>query len=117
MTELTIENSCVPVGDYLAKFVGVKVTNHVEYCDGLRWTFSITEGEHKGRECYRTTKTQPTSKNSCGRFLASLSGAKPSDGLTLDPDDYVGQVYNVTVTEGQSGDSTRIDSFSPTNNF
>ena len=57
---------------------------------------------------------EPTLRNSCGKFLAALAGQKPADGLDVDTDDYLGHQYKVMVTEAQSGDSTRVDSFMPT---
>ncbi len=113
MSVLTITNNCLPVGAYRVQFVGMELTNHAEYGEGSRWTFIVTEGPFKGREVYRTTKCEPTPKNSCGRLLASLAGKKPSDGLEIDPEDFVGQTYNAIITESQGGDSTRVDAITP----
>ena len=109
----TVSKNCLPIGAYLAEFDGVEGTDHPEYGDGIKFTFTVTDGPQKGRECFRTTKREPTIKNSCGRILAALAGVKPSDGLDVDTDDYIGHVYNVIVTESQSGDSTRIESLTP----
>ena len=113
MSKFTIANNSLPVGAHRAKFVGIETTTHVEYGDGMQWKFVVTDGPHKGRETYRTTKCEATLKNSLGKFLASLKGEKPSDGLQIDPDDFVGKIFDVMVTESQSGESTRVDSFSP----
>ena len=109
----TVSNSSVPVGRYRCKFLGVEATTHVEYGEGMQWGFEIVEGEEKGRKTLRTTKCEATLKNSLGKFLASLKGEKPSAGLEIDPDNFVGKIFDVLVTESQSGESTRIDSFSP----
>ena len=45
--------------------------------------------------------------------MAALKGEKPADGLEIDPDEFVGKLYDVMVTESQSGESTRVDSFAP----
>ena len=113
MPAFKIVNNCLPIGAYLAEFVGVEVSNHPEYGDGLKWTFAVSEGPQQGREAYRTTKTQPTPKNSCGKFLAALKGERASIDLEVDPDDFAGQTYNILVTESQNGESTRIESFTP----
>lgn len=94
MPRLTITNNSLPIGAYKCEFVGVEVTTHEAYGDGLKWTFLVTEGQHQGRECYRTTKCEPTPKNSCGRFLAALAGTKPADGMDVDTDEFVGRIYN-----------------------
>ena len=60
------------------------------------------------------TATTKRLKNSCGKFVAALAGQKPADGLNVDTDDYLTHQYKVMVTEAQSGDSTRVDSFTPT---
>ncbi len=111
MPIITIANYSLPVSEYRAEFVGIETTTHFEYGDGLKWTFVIAEGPQKGRECYRTTKCEPTPRNSCGKFLAALASVEASDGLQIDPDDFVGQIYNVIVEEAQSGLSTRVESF------
>ena len=113
MPKFTIANNSLPVGAYRAEFLGIETTTHIEYGDGLKWTFVIVEGPQKGHETYRTTKCEPTPKNSCGKFMASLKGERPADGLEIDPDEFVGKLFDVMVTESQSGESTRVDSFSP----
>ena len=113
MPKFTIANNSLPVGAYRAEFVGIETTTHVEYGDGMQWKFVVADGPHKGRETYRTTKCEPTPKNSCGRFLAALAGVKPSDGMNFDTDEFTGKLYDIMVTESQSGESTRVDSFSP----
>lgn len=113
MSKFTITNPCLPIGAYVAEFVGVEATDHPEYGGGMKFIFAVTEGSQKGRECYRTTKTEPTPRNSCGRLLAGLAGAKPSNGLDVDTDNYIGKVYNVLITESKGGDSTRIESLTP----
>ena len=115
MPKFTIANNSLPIGQYRAEFLGIEATAHVEFGDGLQWKFLVSEGPQKGRTAYRTTKNEPTPKNSCGRFLAALKGEKPADGSEVDPDEFVGKLFDVMVTESQSGESTRIDSFSPAN--
>ena len=111
--KITVHNNSLPPDDYLASFEGIEDTSHREYGEGWKWIFVVCEGEHKGRECYRTTKNVATPGNSCGRFLAALSGTDPVDGFSADPDDYLGKVYRVKVEASPSGESTRIASFVP----
>ena len=113
MSKFTITNPCLPIGSYPAEFVGVEATDHPEYGSGMKFVFAVTEGTHKGRECCRVTKTEATPKNACGRLLAGLAGVKPSNGLDVDTDDYIGKAYNVLITESKGGDSTRIEAITP----
>ena len=113
MPPLKITNNCLAIGAYKAEFVGVEVSNHPEYGDGLKWAFAVTEGPHQGREAFRTTKCEPSPKNSCGRFLAALKGERPSVDLEVDPDDFGGRTFNILVAESPNGESTRVESFTP----
>ena len=113
MPKLTVKTAGVPIGSYTCKFVGTESVDHAEYGDGLKWIFQVVEGSLSGKETYRTTKPDPTPKNSCGKFLAALAGEAPSDGLDVDTDDYIGRRYMVMVGASQGGDSTRIETFVP----
>ena len=99
MPTATITNAGLPIGEYVCSFEGVEQSTHPEFGDGWRWEFVVAEGPLTGKSTYRTTKTQPTLRNSCGRFLAALAGKKPSDGLNIDTDRFVGNLYKVVVTE------------------
>ena len=115
MPKLTVKTSGVPIGSYVCEFAGVESVDHEEYGPGLKWIFRILEGQYTREECYRTTKPQPTPKNSCGKFLAALAGKAPADGLDVDTDDFIGRRYAVMVGASQGGDSTRIETFVPEN--
>ena len=113
MPRLVVKNSGVPIGSYVCEFVGTEPVEHDEYGDGLKWIFKIVEGTLAGKECFRTTKPEPTPKNSCGKFLAALDGKTPADGLDIDTDDFIGRRYAVMVGASQGGDSTRVETFVP----
>ncbi len=115
MPRLTVTDPCLPIGNYLCDFVGAVPVTHEQWGDGLQWTFKVVKGALAGREAFRTTKPEPTIKNSCGKFLAALAGASPSDGLDVDTDDFVGCRYAVMVGASQDGKSTRIETFVPEN--
>ncbi|NQU20607.1 MAG: hypothetical protein HQ567_04940 [Candidatus Nealsonbacteria bacterium] len=114
MPKATIKNNSVPIGAYTCTFDGIEEVDHPEYGPGWKWIFSVIGGEHEGRPCYRTTKDEPTPKNSCGRFLAALSGSTPADDLEVDTDDFLGHSYMCMVEASPSGEGTRIGSFVPT---
>ena len=108
--KMKIANNQLPVGGYECSFDGAEESTHEVYGDGLRWCFTVERGKHRSAKAYRTTKPEPTPKNSCGRFLAALAGKPPTDGLEIDLDDYIGRRYSVIVGESEGG-STRVESF------
>lgn len=110
MGVMTIKDPSVPAGVYVTEFDGVEETTHEQYGDGLLWKFDVVKGRFKGRTVFRTTKTEPTIRNSCGKFLAALAGKAPQDDLAVDPGDYEGERYIVTVCESATGQGTRVDS-------
>ena len=109
----TIRRNVLPLGQYLCEFVGAEECDNDLYGPGWKWVFEVVEGEQEGRKALRVTSNLPTPKNSCGRFLAALSGKTPQDGLDLDTDDFVGRRYHVMIESCGNGDSTRIASFVP----
>jgi len=111
--KVSIRSNSLPIGAYTATFEGVEEVDHPEYGAGWKWTFEVALGKLKGQQAFRTTKNQPTPKNSCGRFLAALAGETPRDDLEIDTDEYVGRRYTVMVEGSPSGDSTRVGSFTP----
>lgn len=111
MVKMTIKDKSLPPGEYLAEFDGVEESTHEKYGPGLQWRFVVVKGRLKDAECFRTTKVEPTTKNSCGRFLASLAGKSPQDEMDIDPEDYEGQRYIISVRETPNGQSTRVETF------
>jgi hypothetical protein len=108
----TIKSSDVPVGVYVAKFVGVERTTHAEFGGGLKFEWEIIEGKYAGKSVFRTTGDKPTPRNIAGKVLSSLVGAKPTDGLSIDADNYIGRKYTVVVGETESG-FTRVNEILP----
>ncbi len=108
----TIKSSDVPQGVYKAKFVGVERTTHPEYGGGLKFEWEIVEGKLAGKSTYRTTGDNPTPRNIAGKVLSALVGAKAADGLSVDPDRYIGRLYTVVVGETESG-FTRVNEILP----
>src|SRR5262245_6756514 len=97
----------VPVGGYQAVFVGVEITTHEQYGDGLTWEWRINGGQHDGQSVYRTTKTIATAKNSAGRMLCGVTGKSLEAAKELDLDQFRGRAYFVTIGMGES--STRVE--------
>jgi hypothetical protein len=98
----------VPVGSYLATFLGVKERTHEEYGPGLEWMFSVDSEPHRGKRVSRTTAPEPTMKNSCGKMVLGLAGGAVPVGADFDPDMYVGRTYHVSVEANSTGSGTRV---------
>ncbi|MBM4068059.1 MAG: hypothetical protein FJ271_03825 [Planctomycetes bacterium] len=106
--KLTVKQSGVPVGTYLARFTGTKETEN-DFGEGLAWEFDVQSGAHAGAKAGRITGRTPTTKNACGKMLASISGKSLSAGEEIDLADYIGRNYLIIVAETPSG-STRVES-------
>ena len=111
---MRIQNPSLPIGSYVCEFVGVQPFSHPEFGDGLRWEFEVVRGKKEGARTSRVTKDVPTIKNSAGRFLAALDAKSPSEDMDVEPQQFVGREYRVTVaaSPGSPG-STRVESFAP----
>jgi len=106
--------STIAAGTYLARFLGVEDTNHVEYGPGVRFVFEILEGLAAGRRVSRVTSTRPTPHNSAGRILAGLVGRHLAGGELVDVDVYVGMTYRIDVESTAAG-VTRVEAVYSTN--
>jgi hypothetical protein len=98
-----------PAGTYTATFVGVEETNHEQWGAGLKWSWEITKGQHKGKKACRTTGTSPTPKNACGAMLKAIAGRPLAAGEEIDVEGFVGETFMVIVGETDSG-GTRVES-------
>ncbi len=111
--QLKIENPNLPPGQYLAVFEDVTPTNHDKYGPGLLWSFRVTHGDESGRKAQRTTKPNPTPRNSCGKFLAGLVGGMPQEGQVVDTDACIGRQYRITIADTNTPGITRIEHVQP----
>jgi hypothetical protein len=103
----------LPVGEYVARFIGCENSNHSEYGDGVAWKFEITDGPCKGRQVSRVTSPEPTDKNACGRIIGGLAGGRIDRGAEIDVDQFIGREYLITVGENSTGTGTRVESVMP----
>ncbi|HJN12611.1 MAG: hypothetical protein QGG09_11820 [Pirellulaceae bacterium] len=110
--KLTIGNTGPPPGNYTAKFVAVEESHHDQFGDGLRWVFSVTNGEHAGKAATRVTATKPTAHNNCGKVLAGLLGRSVKPDEEIDIDLLIGRTYLIVVAETEGG-GTRVESIIP----
>ena len=113
---ITAGGSSVPVGMYKAKFAGVEETPpHVEYGAGVKFRFTIINGDHAGEEtsviCGTAKPASP--KNRLGRVLGGLAGNPVQPGQTINVETLVGREYLIQVESAPSGTGTRVGTIMP----
>ncbi len=102
----------VPAGAYEGEFVGVEPSPENEYGPGLKWSWKIIKGDHAGRIAIRTTGTNPSPKNACGKIIDALAGKTLAEGEDFKPKQFVGRKYMVIVQAGDKG-GTRVETVAP----
>jgi len=114
--KLKMEAGGVPVGAYTGPLVGVEGVEADEakgYGPGIRWTFEVDHGPHKGQRASRITPAKLTEKNATAKLLAGMLGRKlPDRGGELDLDGLMGQRF-LFVVAGTASGSTRVESATP----
>lgn len=112
MAAITILDPSVPAGAYDAVFTGVEEKSF-KFGDRKIWAFEIEGGDHDGRTVSAFSGTQATLKSNCAKYLSMLAGSTPEKDRSIDPDDYIGRQYRITVEESDNGESTRVTDFRP----
>jgi hypothetical protein len=105
---LLVSSGGPPPGNYTASFAGVEPVTNDQYGAGLRWKFQILYGPQAGQIASRTTGTNPTMKNGCGRILAGLLGRELQVGEQIDISLLVGRTYLIVVQTAENG-GTRVE--------
>jgi hypothetical protein len=100
----------IPAGQYLAKLLEIKQTEHESYGPGWCWLFEITKGKYAGQTVQRTTAGKATKANATGKFMVALSRLSYDEAIKRDMDDFVGTECALIVSESESGFS-RVESF------
>ena len=100
----------VPEGEYIGKLTEIQewTENEEKYGPAIRFVFEIAKGDLQGQEVTRITGTRVTRKTALGKLLRGLKGATIEPGEAIDPTEFVGQTYVLTVCETDSG-STRVE--------
>ena len=101
----------VPEGEYLGKLLAVEEWNENvdKYGPAVRFAWEITRGDFQNQEVSRITGTRVTKKTALGKLLRGLKGGAIEPGEEIDPTQFVGREYVLTVGETDSG-STRVES-------
>jgi len=98
-------SGALPGGTHKATFAGIEPTE-TSRGEALRWRWTL----ENGTEYAAFSDRNPTTKNKVGRWLAALSGKAATEGVSVNPDDYVGRPYLLIVEQGDNG-STRLNTF------
>ena len=107
--KLRVGSGGPPVGVYTCRFVGTEKTEHEKWGPGLAFRQEILDGPQATKIASRITGPEPSLTNGCGKMCSALAGRPLVPGEAFDPDDYIGQIYIVTVEATDSG-GTRIGS-------
>lgn len=102
-----------PPGNYKAVFTGVEATTHESYGEGLRFSWTITDGPQKGAVASRGTGNKPSTGNAAGKLIAALTGQSLSGGQKVSVASCVGKAYLITVGPSPSGNGTRVETVIP----
>lgn len=98
----------VPYGSYVATFDGFEPTT-TSKGDTLKWTFTVTVGEHAGHKAaVFIDPGKPTPNNKLGRMLNGLAGKTLSCGENFNPRSVVGKPYKLTIIPGVKGTGMQI---------
>lgn len=104
----------IPEDDYLMEVVAVE-EHESDKNDGIKWTFEIAEGPHKGWRGYQYTMLNPDSLWKLGALLQALGHEVPDDEMDLDPlDQFEGDtIMGVVADEVYNGEkrSKMVDFF------
>ena len=98
--------SGVPVGNYLARFVGVSDFSH-QKIDGprWRWEWEVTSGPNAGSKADALTPPTISPLALTGKLVAGLLGraVAPGEDVQTAIQGCVGKSYMVTVSPGDKG--------------
>jgi hypothetical protein len=96
----------VPVGMYLARFVGVEpITNAKWEGERWRWTWEVTAGPHAGCKADALTQLDISPATQAGRIVAGLLGRAiiPGEDVQAAINGCSGRPYMVSVENGPKG--------------
>ncbi len=66
---------------------------------GLKWKFTVVAGPDTGKIGSMLSGPSPTAGNACGRMLAAISGKALKADENIDPNQYVGNFYAVSIRD------------------
>jgi hypothetical protein len=82
----------------------------------IQWEWQIDDGPQCGQVIGRITSPEPTTKNACGALLSGLVGRTLRPDEEVRPEDYVGQLYEIVVSQSRDNpDRTYVTQVRPLN--
>jgi len=73
-----------------------------------KWTFQVEDGDHKGKQITKITGIEARRGESLCNFLSELQGRELTPGESVDIDDFIGKLYDVTLTSRQNDSSSVV---------
>jgi hypothetical protein len=98
---------------YRAEFVAVEQTE-TSKGKAWRWKFKVTDPKASDKIVTELSDAEspPTPRNKTGRFLQALVGKPLAEGVSVNPDDYVGKPYMLVIENKPDGNGTKVTTFS-----
>jgi len=107
----------VPTGNYPAKLLGYKeMQPSAKFPDSgtsYVWEFEIIEGLHARKTTSRWTPTKLTMSNNFGKLVREMLGRPLVNGEDVDPDNFIGKKYTITVGPSADGMKTKVIMVAP----
>jgi len=107
----------VPTGTYPAKLLGYKeMQPSAKFPDSgtsYVWEFEIIEGLHARKTTSRWTPTKLTMSNNFGKLVREMLGRPLVNGEDVDPDNFIGKKYTITVGPSADGMKTKVIMVAP----
>lgn len=107
----------VPTGNYPAKLLGYKeMQPSAKFPDSgtsYVWEFEIIEGVHARKTTSRWTPTKLTMSNNFGKLVREMLGRPLVNGEDVDPDNFIGKKYTITVGPSADGMKTKVIMVAP----
>ena len=107
----------VPTGTYAAKLLGYKeMQPSAKFPDSgtsYVWEFEIVEGVHARKTTSRWTPTKLTMSNNFGKLVREMLGRPLVNGEDVDPDNFIGKKFTITVGPSADGMKTKVIMVAP----
>ena len=107
----------VPTGTYAAKLLGYKeMQPSAKFPDSgtsYVWEFEIIEGLHARKTTSRWTPTKLTMSNNFGKLVREMLGRPLVNGEDVDPDNFIGKKFTITVGPSADGMKTKVIMVAP----
>ena len=111
--KLTVSDTTVAPGNYVAQFTSVEPSKHKEYGDGLCWKFRISQGPQTGKTALRFTGPTPSPNTIAGHLAAGLLGRPLKLDEEIDFANFVGKSFLIIIEPAKKEGLTRVAAIAP----